>query len=651
MKKKPANKSAPSPKRSTAPAGGSGLLRKIAGVIRFVVYWGLVCTIWGGVSLGFILGFFAFGLPDVDKAFDATRRPAVTVLAMDGTELASVGDLYGLPVQLADLPASLPQAVIATEDRRYYDHFGLDLIGLGRAVWVNVSAGSIRQGGSTITQQVAKNLFLTPERTYARKIREAMLAVWLENRFSKDQILSVYLNRMYFGSGTWGVDGAARKYFGVPATRVSTWQAAMLAGMLKAPSRYNPIASAQKSTERTHVVLGNMVAAGYLSAAAAQKAKTNKKARVATRRGGGSRYFVDWVLARVPGFISVDRDVVVHTTLSPKIQRAAELAVRKHLEGAGKIQNVSQAAVVVMTPTGELQAMVGGRSYAKSQFNRATQAKRQPGSAFKPLVYLAGLEAGLRDHTVIKDEPIDIKGWKPGNFDKKFRGPITIQEALAKSINTVAVQIARHAGYGNVARVAGRLGVRGDLGTHPSLALGAVEVSLLDLTGAYGVFANGGLAIWPHAIVEIKTRDGDVLYSRSSSGSGRTMAAHHASVMNSMLAGAIETGTGRKAKLDRPAAGKTGTSQNFRDGWFVGYTADLVAGVWMGNDNASAPKKLTGSGLPAMVWHDTMQAAHKGLPSRGLFGMNASDVTAEPKPEPQPGDNSLIELLSDIFGK
>ncbi|MBT4889707.1 MAG: PBP1A family penicillin-binding protein [Rhodospirillales bacterium] len=644
-------KSKPAKKPQKASGGG---LRVFGRMLRFIFYWGLIATIWGTVAVGGVLGFYAFGLPDVEKAFSPTRRPAVTVLAHDEVELASVGDLYGLAVRLEDLPSALPQAVIATEDRRYYEHFGLDIIGLARAVWVNVSSGSVRQGGSTITQQVAKNLFLTPERTYARKVREAMLAVWLESRFSKDEILSVYLNRMYFGSGTWGVDGAARKYFGVPASRISTWQAAMLAGMLKAPSRYNPINSEKKAAERTQVVLNNMVAAGYLSVDAAAKAKKNKQARVSSgKSGGNSRYFVDWVLKQVPGYVSVDRDVVVRTTLDSKIQRGADLAVSKHLDGAGTKQNVSQAALVVMTPQGAVRALVGGKSYAKSQYNRATQARRQPGSAFKPLVYLAGLEAGLRDNSVLTDEPININGWKPRNFDKKFRGPVSLQEALAKSINTISVQVARHAGYGNVAKVAGRLGVRGNLGTHPSLALGSVEVSLLDLTGAYAVLANGGHGVWPFAILEITARDGEVLYKRSGSGPGRVVTAHDASVMNAMMAGVIETGTGHNAAIGRPAAGKTGTSQNFRDGWFVGFTADLVAGVWMGNDDGSAPKKLTGGGLPAMVWRDTMKTAHKGMPQRSLFGTRVIDLPDEQQNLPQAQDNNqsggIMELLSDFF--
>ncbi len=615
-------------------------------LIGRLMYWGLVLSIWVGVVAGFVIAYYAYGLPDVEQAFSPTRRPAVTVLAIDGSELASVGDIYGLPVQVKNLPPSLIQAVIATEDRRFYNHFGLDIIGVVRAIWTNVSQGGIRQGGSTITQQVAKNLFLTPEKTYGRKIREAILALWLENQFAKDEILSIYLNRMYFGAGTWGVDGAARKYFGIPATRLSTWQSAMLAGLLKAPSRYNPRSNADRAEKRTLVVLANMVAAGYLSAQDAKRASSQKGATVLSRRGGGSRYFVDWVLARVPGFVSVDRDVVVRTTLQPTIQRLAGQAVIKHLDGAGAKQNVTQAALVIMSLDGALRAMVGGRSYAKSQFNRVTQARRQPGSAFKPLVYLAGLEAGMRDNTIFKDEPININGWKPANIDRQYRGAVTMVEALAKSINTVAVKIAQRVGFNNVRKIAARLGIRGDLGNHPSLALGAAEVSLLDLTGAYAVLANGGRAVWPYAIIDIRSRDGTLLYTRSGSGPGRVVAAHHASVMNAMLASVIEGGTGHRAAIDRPIAGKTGTSQNFRDGWFVGYSADLVGGVWMGNDNGSAPKKLTGGGLPAMIWRDAMLGAHRGKPARPLFGGDGGELPADN----QKGKGGIMKILSDFFG-
>ncbi len=615
----------------------------LARLVGRLAYWALIGGIWGGVALGGVLAFYAYDLPDVDDAFTATRRPGITVLANDGSELASVGDLYGMPVTLRDLPPALPQAVIATEDRRFYHHFGLDVIGLARAMWTNIRAGRIRQGGSTLTQQVAKNLFLTPERTIKRKMQELLLALWLEQKFSKDEILTVYLNRVYLGKGAWGMDAAARKYFGRPASEVSTWQAATLAALLKAPSRLNPIRDPEAANARAEIVLRNMVNAGYLSAEAAQAAKRDKNRKVASKQGGGSRYFVDWVLEHIPDYVTLDRDVVVRTTLIPRIQRAADLSVARSLDGEGRKQGISQAAMVILSPAGAVHAMVGGRAYARSQFNRATQAQRQPGSAFKPLVYLSAMEAGLDARSVIIDEPIDINGWKPRNFNKKYQGAMALRDALAQSVNTVAVKLAQHAGMGNVVKAARRFGISGKLEPHPSLALGAAEVSLLELSGAYAVFANGGIGVWPYAILEIAGRDGTVLYARSGDGPGRVIAPRHAASMNAMLAHAVRTGTGHRAALAaRSVAGKTGTSQNNRDGWFVGYSADLVGGVWMGNDDASPAKGLTGGGLPAQIWHDAMLTAHEGYAVKPLYG------TQSPERENERG--LLGGLLSSWFG-
>jgi len=629
--------------KSAAP-GKRGFLSRALGALA---YWGVVTAIWGGVLVGGVLAYYAYDLPDVDDAFAATRRPAITVLAADGSELATVGDLYGSTVTLQDLPPAVPQAVMATEDRRFYDHFGVDLIGLARAMWVNAQAGRIKQGGSTITQQVAKNLFLNPDRTIKRKVQELLLALWLEQKFSKDEILTVYLNRVYLGRGTWGVDAAARKYFNRPASDLSTWQAAVIAGLLKAPSRLNPLNNPDAARDRAHVVLANMVNAGYLTRDAADVAKREKSRRVATRLGGGSRYFVDWVLERVPDFVSVDRDIIVRTTLDPVIQMTADRAMVSSLDGPGEETGVTQGALITMAPDGALRAMVGGRSYGQSQFNRATQAKRQPGSAFKPIVYLAGLEAGLGPRSLMVDEPINLDGWQPRNFNKQHQGPVALQDALAASINTVAVKVGQHAGWGNVVKTARRLGMSDRLQPNPSIALGAGEVTLLSLTGAYATFANGGLAVWPYGILEIRDRDGGILYQRSGNGLGRVIAPRHAETMNVMLSRVLdEGGTGTRARLDRPAAGKTGTSQDYRDGWFIGYTADLVTGVWMGNDDGSKTKSLTGGGLPASVWRDAMLAAHNGVVARALPGQQGDQLGGQ-----SPGGDSdggfLIGLISD----
>lgn len=629
------------PQKQSRPAKKRGVLARLVGKL---VYWGLVAAIWGGIISGGVIAYYAYDLPDVDDAFAATRRPAITILAADGSELVTVGDLYGSAVTLQDLPPTLPQAVLATEDRRFYQHFGIDVIGLARAMWINVQAGRIRQGGSTITQQVAKNLFLAPDRTIKRKVQELLLALWLENKFTKDEILTVYLNRVYLGRGTWGVDAAARKYFDRPVATLSTWQSAVIAGLLKAPSRLNPISDPDAASERASIVLNNMVAAGYLTKDAASVAKREKTHRVATGSRSASRYFVDWVLERLPDFISVDRDIVVSTTLDPVIQGAADRIMGQALDGPGIGAAVTQGALIAMTPDGALRAMVGGRSYGQSQFNRATQAKRQPGSAFKPVVYLAGLEAGLGPRSLMDDAPIDINGWKPQNFDKQYHGPMTMEDALSASVNTIAVRIGQHAGWGNVVKTARRLGMTDALAPNPSIALGAAEVSLLSLTGMYAALANGGMGVWPYGITEIHDRGGVLMYARAGDGPGRVISPRHAETMSAMLSRVInDGGTGKRAKLDRPSAGKTGTSQDYRDGWFIGYTANLVMGVWMGNDDGAKTKSLTGGGIPAEIWRDVMLVAHQGVPARPLPGQKG---TGSDNDAPDSG-GSIFGLIAD----
>jgi penicillin-binding protein 1A len=587
-----------------------------------VLKWTATLSIWATVLLAGAVAWYAYDLPDVDKFLAASRRPTVTVLGADNSVLAAVGDLYGTPVRLRDLPPALPHAVIATEDRRFYGHFGIDPIGLARAVWVNLRAGAIVQGGSTITQQVAKNLFLTPERTVKRKAQEVLLALWLEHRFTKDQILTVYLHRVYLGAGTYGVEAASRKYFGRSARRVSTYQAAMLAGLLKAPARYNPSNNPDRAAKRTAQVLVNMVDAGYLTPAQAAAARRDKARAVALKRHRDGRHFVDWILDQVPSYVAPgNRDLTVHTTLNPRLQRLAEARVGTVLAQAGAKAGVSEAALVAIAPDGAVRAMVGGRDYRKSQFNRATQALRQPGSAFKPLVYLAGLEAGLTPESRLLDAPVTVDGWQPRNFVRRHVGEVTLRRALSESINTVAVRVAEQAGRKRVVEAARRLGITSTLKAKPSLALGTAEVRLVDLTAAYAAFANGGMGVWAYGIQAIRDGKGRVLYRRAGSGPGRVMTPAHVAAMNAMLADVIASGTGRAARLARPVAGKTGTSQNFRDAWFMGYSADLVTGVWMGNDDGRPMLKVTGGGLPAILWRDFMAAALKGTPVHPLPGL------------------------------
>ena len=604
---------------------------KLGRGVRRLAYGAAVSAVWGVIALGGLVAWYALDLPDVEGVLARGRAPTVRLVAADGRELASVGELYGVSVRLGELPPALPAAVLSMEDRRFNNHFGIDLIGLARAAVANTRAGRIVQGGSTITQQVAKNLFLTPQRTLKRKVQELLLALWLEHRFTKDQILTVYLNRVYLGAGTYGVEAAARRYFRKSARRVTTYQAALLAGLLKAPSRYSPARDPGLAARRARAVLDTMVAAGALTPAQAATAKLGSGAIPAAhlpRRQG--RHFVDWVLEQVSGYISAgDRDLVVKTTLDGRLQRTAEAAVGALLEGAGARAGAAEAALVVLSPDGAVRAMVGGRDYATSQFNRATQARRQPGSAFKPFVYLAGLEAGLTPDSIIEDAPVTMAGWSPRNFDKRFRGSMTLRQALARSVNTAAVRVARKAGIERVAATARRLGIGTRLTTTPSLALGAAEVGLLELTAAYGPFANGGFGLLPYAIEKISDAAGRVLYRRAGSGLGRVVAAARVAAMNDMLSVAVSSGTGRAARLARPVAGKTGTSQDFRDAWFVGYSADLVGGVWIGNDDGRPMRGVTGGGLPARLWRRVMKAAHRGWSARPLPGLGTSAAASD----------------------
>ena len=597
--------------------------------LRLLV-WATTAAIWALVAIAGMVAWFSMDLPDIEASLAAFRRPTVTVLAADGSVLATTGDLYDDAVALSDLPPMLPKAVIATEDRRFYDHFGIDLIGLARAALTNLRAGHIVQGGSTITQQVAKNLFLTSERTLKRKVQEVLVALWLERRFNKDQILAIYLNRVYLGSGAYGVSAASRRYFDRPVGRLGIYESAMLAGLLKAPSRYNPHNDPDLADKRTRQVLDNMVDAGVLSP---------EQARIATAQAAEDKfhapktvapYFVDWVTDLLSGFAgSGDRDLTVMTTLDPATQRSAEQNVRALLEGSGRNLIISQAAVVVMTTDGAVRALVGGADHDKSQFNRAVQARRQPGSAFKPMLYLAALEAGFTPQTMVDDAPIDIGGWRPANYEKRFEGQVTLSYALAHSLNTASVRVAQRVGPERIIGTARRLGISGALPNDLSLALGTGEVSLVELTAAYAPFANGGFGVWPYAIAEIRDGDGAVIYQRSGSGPGRVVTAERVAAMNDMLSGVVREGTGKSAAIDRPVAGKTGTTQDFKDAWFVGYTADLVAGVWVGNDDGTLMKNVTGGGPPARLCAAVMTDANRGLPARYLPGYPPSAPVAQ----------------------
>ena len=634
-------------------AGTGGKSRKAArrGLLRPLLTWSLVAAIWVSVIGAGVVAWFAYDLPDVSRIAELTRRPSVTLLAADGSQVAAFGDLYGETVRLRDLPPHVPHAVLAVEDRRFYEHVGLDIWGLMRAVVVNLRAGRIVQGGSTITQQLAKIMFLTPERSLKRKVQEALLAFWLERRFNKDQILTLYLNRVYLGAGTYGLDAAAKRYFGKPATQLSIYEAAMLAGLLKAPSRYNPANDADLADARTRLVLRAMVEAGFIRAETAQQARqSGAQAPAPSRRA--ARHYADWVMSQIPDFVGqVDRDLVVATTLDPRLQRIAEEETRAMVAADGMARAASQAAFVALSPEGAVRAMVGGTDYGESQFNRAAQALRQPGSAFKTFVYLAALEQGFKADDRFVDAPVNVAGWQPKNYGDRYFGEVTLREAFARSLNSVAVQITQRVGPQAVAEVAQRLGISTSLEAAPSLALGTSEVTLLELTGAYTAFANKGWGVWPYAIVEIRETNGRILYQRSGGGPGRVVSPEHVNSMVDVMRAGVAWGTGKAARPDRPAGGKTGTSQEFRDAWFIGFTAELVAGVWFGNDDGQAMDGVTGGSLPARLWGRVVGRALEGEPPRPLPAAAPVVAADEPWPAEQPAaqEDEEIGLIARIL--
>lgn len=589
-----------------------------------LVYWGLVASLWAGIGLATLIFFYALGLPDTRDLWKISRTPEIGIYAHNDTLIARRGRRTGRPLRYDDLPPDLIHAVIAIEDRRFFDHYGLDWRGLGRAFVANLRAGRIVQGGSTLTQQLAKNVFLTPERSFKRKVQELLLAFWLEATLTKRDILALYLNRVYFGAGAYGVQAAAETYFARPAQELTLGEAALLAGLLKAPSRYAPTRDPEAAHARAELVLAAMREMGRVTPEQADAAANNPVA-IVTRSGDTAHYAVDWMLGQLPDFIGRPRsDLDVITTIDPVMQIAAERAVKAGLDTEGRARDAGQAALVVMTPDGAVRAMVGGRSYVDSQFNRAVLARRQPGSAFKPIVYLAGLEAGLKTHETFTDAPFSVGRWTPRNYDDDYRGEVSVKTALAQSLNTVAVQVSEQTGRERVIATARRLGVTAKLAPHPSIALGTFEMTLLELTGAYAHFANGGRLVIPHIVRTVITASGDVLYERRATPLRQVIDAGDVGRLNDMLVAAVRQGTGRAARVDNLViAGKTGTSQNWRDAWFVGYTGALVVGVWVGNDDGHPMSRVTGGGLPARIWGDFMTRQASTQARTRLPGLDA----------------------------
>ena len=641
-----------------------------------MAYWSVVLALWVAIGGAGAVAWVGAHLPPIQSLEIPKRPPSIQIVDMDGHPLARRGDMAGAVIALKDLPRYVPRAFVAIEDRRFYEHFGIDPFGIARALVANVLHFGVAQGGSTITQQLAKNLFLTQERTIYRKLQEAMLALWLERKLSKAQILELYLNRVYFGDGAYGIDQAAQRYFGKHAKDLNVAEAALLAGLVKSPSRLAPTRNFDAAERRARIVLAAMTELGFISKRSEKLALANPP-HIAPRSGNDSvNYVADWVMDGLNDILGhIDQDIVVRTTIDAGLQAAAEKALDDELAQKGAKFKVTQGALVSMTPNGAVRALVGGRDYAKSQFNRAVAAKRQPGSSFKPFVYLTALEWGMTPDTVRNDAPISVHGWRPENYEHNYLGPVTLTQALALSLNTVSVRLTMEVGPPAVVRTAHRLGIASHLEPNASIALGTSEISLLELTGAYAPFANGGYSARPHVIETIKTAKGKLLYARLRQSPARVIDDRYVGMMNHMLRQTLIMGTAKHASLPGwPAAGKTGTSQDFRDAWFIGYTTHMVTGVWLGNDDGTPTRHVTGGSLPVQIWSRTMRAAHEGIPvaslpgaapSGGLFSRLFGNDRAPPEPVPpapvgqpvaavtQSTDGSGLDgwMINHLFGR
>lgn len=606
------------PKRDKRGGGGGGGKRRGRRGRRTFLgglfYWTMVLGLWCVIGVGGVVAYHASQLPPIDQLTVPKRPPNIAILAADGSLLANRGETGGRTITIGEVPPYLPRAFVAIEDKRFYEHFGIDPIGITRALVTNLRGRGVAQGGSTLTQQLAKNLFLTQERTAARKIQEAILALWLERTYTKDQILELYLNRVYFGSGAYGVEAAAQRYFNKSARSVTIAEAAMLAGLVQAPSRLAPNRNPDLAEKRAQLVVAAMADQGFITQAAAKTALT-APAEVPERVGAGSvNYAADYVMDVLDDFIgAVEGDVTVLTTIDSKLQSSAETTLVDALSTQGAKLNASQGAVVSLAPDGAIRALIGGRDYTKSQFNRATAARRQPGSSFKPFVYLTALEKGMTPDTIRDDAPVSIKGWEPENYSRNYRGPVTLATAMQHSLNTVAARLIQEVTPREVIRTAQRLGINSALQPNLSLALGTSEVTPLELTAAYATFANGGQSVLPYVIREVRQTNGKVVYARKAANLGPVIQPQNLAMINTMFNGVMNGGTGSKFNIPGwQVGGKSGTTQDYGDAWFVGFTAKLVTAVWVGNDDASKMKRVTGAGLPGEIWGKYMKAAHAG---------------------------------------
>ncbi len=599
--------------------------RKRTGKFSFKLWflkWALVCVIWLSIIIGSVIAYYSYTMPNLDKVFNQAKTPVVKVIDRNGNLIGRFGQLYGKNISYNNLPKDLIDAVTSTEDRRFFSHHGIDFIGLARASYANYKAKRIVQGGSTITQQLAKITFLTPDRTFRRKLQELFIAFYLEYKFTKRQIFSMYMNRVYLGAGNYGVDAAAKSYFGKDVKNLNLFECAMIAGLIQAPSRYSPINNPDLAAKRTNEVLMNMYENGKLvSKDIVNKQYNFNPYQIKADKGIYYPYFGQWIKDQVSEYVSpsYDKDIVVNTTFDSKLQNIAENALLERMKLDGPSHNASQAAMVVLSKDGEVLAMVGGVDHSLSQFNRVTQAMRQPGSAFKIFVYLTALEQGYSPNDHILDAPIRIGNWQPSNYNNKYMGEVTLDYAFANSINSVAVRLAQKIGMSSIIDTAHRLGISSEIKNNLSSALGASEVNLLELTGAYAHLANQGNTVWIHGINSIVTDNNKFIYKRKETVEKRVIDRNIVSNMDELLRHVVTEGTGRNAIMNRPSYGKTGTSQDYRDAWFIGFTGEYVVGVWVGNDNNSPMKNVAGGSLPTQIWKDFMVAATKGMPSKEMI--------------------------------
>ena len=624
-----------------ANARSGGPVRR--GPFQALLYWGAVAMIWGLIALVAFLAVFATDLPDTSRLYEVTRQASVSYLDRSGAVVAVRGSQYAPPVDLHQLPAYVPAAFVAIEDRQFYHHFGFNPWGIARSmVWNVTHPGGNLRGGSTITQQLARNLFLTPDQTIRRKAQELILAVWLEMRFSKDEIMALYLNRVSFGGGAYGIEAASQRYFNKPASRLTIGEAALLAATMKGPTRYNPAANSERAARRATVVLNEMVRIHAITPAQRDEAFATPVRVSRTLANQRAQYFTDWVDNQVRALVGEPtEDLVVETTLDLPLQSAAEAAVRAGI-AAHTREGVQQAALVALDSEGLVRAYVGGADYNESQFDRVTTARRQAGSAFKPFVYLTAMEAGRTPSDQVVDEPIQIGSWTPRNFTNRYLGQITLQTALAQSVNTVAARIADEVGPANVAATARRLGITSPIQTGPSMALGAVEVSPMEMAQAYIPFSNGGVSARGYGIERIRTASGRVLYDHSVGAPVRSQVIVTPSLqyMNQMMRQVIAAGTGGRARIPGyDLAGKTGTTSDYRDAWFVGYTGGFVAAVWTGRDDNTPMRRVTGGGPPAEIWRAFMAASLPHLAAQPIPG------GAAPPPPAATNNDPIGDLL------